>query len=115
MPGSDIQRRRPDDWSKETGGGDVSIPVTRGSQRTRAFATLAAVLILLSPVAILISPGSGADTADPNPHVVEYHPGAPSVSGDFNETYDPGIRQVTYYGDVISTEYNPQVWDYSNN
>ena len=91
----------------------MNIFATKTNRNARVFATLAVMLLLLSPIAILISSGSGAVAADPNPHVVEYHPDSPTLDGEYNDSFNPGIRKVTYYGDMISTEYNPQVWDYT--
>ena len=80
-------------------------------------AIFAVALFVLSLGTALASNSSAeqintADTA--NTTKVVYDPGTPTeLNGTYNnDTFSPEVRTVTYHGNIISTEYNPQVWEY---
>ena len=90
------------------------------SNRIRIFAVVAVLLMVFSAFAV-VSDRSGVASAEPavqdclETNVV-YHAAdsALSVNTDYNEnTSYTTTRSFTYYGTVISTEYNPQVWEFS--
>lgn len=116
--GCDRQRRRPDDWSKETGGGDVSIPGRprkdgRGSRgfplgsirRSGRDKRLLSVLMVLVMVVVIVAPLSTSFTAGADyqgeSHKVVYHLNAEVVENDVNRYWRVAL---TNHG--ISTSVN---------
>ncbi len=91
------------------------------SNRIRIFAVAAVLLMVFSAFAV-VSDRSGVASAEPAAQTsletnVVYHAAdsALSVDTDYNEnTSYTASRSFTYYGTVISTEYNPQVWEFSD-
>ena len=86
--------------------------------RAKMFAVLAVMIILAGAIPMLI-PGS-IEGYSGDQHTVRYHlyQTKPTVNSDFlgnnynEDTGDQGVSHVdvNYYGSVVSTEYNPQVW-----
>ena len=116
--GCDRQRRRPDDWSKEKGGGDVSIPGRprkdgRGSRgfplgsirRSGCDKRLLSVLMVLVMVVVIVAPLSTSFTAGADyqgeSHKVVYHLNAEVVENDVNRYWRVAL---TNHG--ISTSVN---------
>ena len=88
------------------------------SRNTKLMALAAVAIMFVSGCLILFqgkdveaSAANSSDTAYET--VVRYTTDIPSgISNTYNDTAAPSDRDVTYNGNVISTEYNPQVWDY---
>ena len=100
------------------------------SKKTKSRKSITAAAIAVFAVAILIAsgiplPAQGGGTVTPEEgysgeyHVVRYHLNAPANAGAaYNDTAanagdgdagDPYL-DVLYYGSIVSTEYNPQLW-----
>ncbi len=90
------------------------------SNRIRIFAVVAVLLMVFSAFAV-VSDRSSVASAEPAVQDcletdVVYHAAdsALTVNASYNEqTAYTTTRSFTYYGTVISTEYNPQVWEFS--
>ena len=58
--------------------------------------------------------GTSGETYKGDAHTVVYHPyigDKPQINTDFNEDLEDNVvYSRNYYGSVVSTEYNPQVW-----
>ncbi len=81
--------------------------------RTIALALFITSLMLASSLPMMVPTGTEAQPAgDPNGRVVVYHPyrdPAPTINAYYNSDAASQVS-VTYYGDVVSSEYNPQFW-----
>ena len=97
----------------------------KGTKRNAAIALAAVFAVAVLLVSSIPVPTQGGGTAVPSEgysgeyHVVRYHLNAPSeINGDYNVDVvqrgdgtgtDPYL-DVVYYGSIVSTEYNPQLW-----
>ena len=90
----------------------------RTSTTAKVFAVLAVLLMVFSAFAIISdrASDSSAETSEQTSleATVVYHAGSLSVDADYNEDSSGASRSFTYYGTVVSTEYNPQVWDFED-
>ncbi len=87
------------------------------STRVKLIAVVAVLLMVFSSAVVLAGSDGGSvaeSSKDANAAyttTVTYMPGTPdSINATYNDTTKPSTRTVEYYGNVISTEYNPQVW-----
>ena len=99
-----------------------------GTLPKRAFAFLAVALMVAVVLVPMVSAPGESDAGQSETHTVVYHmsgPGGtllgpdgsvsgPSVTSGYNDVSASGSTQtVVYEGSFVSTEYNPQVWDYA--
>lgn len=76
----------------------------------RVAALLFVSILILATLTPLLSFNSDSESGGSQTHTVVYHPGsAGTVNGDYNSDSASDI-EVTYYGSIVSTEYNPQMW-----
>ena len=102
---------------KGTGGWRIT------GSRAKLIAVIAVLLMVFSSAVCIAGAAEDGSaevqsTKDPNTAyetTVVYMPGSLTLKNTTTKTYNvatvPADRSVTYYGNVISTEYNPQVWD----
>ena len=89
------------------------------SDGARFLAVFAVLIMVLSAFAVIggDSPQASADIAPQTSleATVVYHACSddPSVNTVYNFDTASAKKSFTYYGTVISTEYNPQVWEFS--
>ena len=87
----------------------------------KIFAVSAVLLMVLSPFVVVDGSSTDATVYDEGSCLeieVVYHlfyDAAPAgLSSTYNDITDAGTtKSITYYGTVVSTEYNPQVWEFS--
>ena len=86
------------------------------STRVKLIAVVAVLLMVFSSFVYFVGSeeSQAATNTDDTAYAtkVVYEPGSPTLSGTYNDTSTPDNREETYSGNVISTEYNPQVWDF---
>ena len=86
------------------------------STRVKLIAVVAVLLMVFSSFVYFVGSeeSQAATNTDDTAYAtkVVYEPGSPTLSGTYNDTSTPVNREETYSGNVISTEYNPQVWDF---
>lgn len=76
----------------------------------RAAALLFVSILILATLTPLLSFNSDSESSGSQTHTVVYHPGnAGEVNKDYNSDSASDV-EVTYYGSIVSTEYNPQMW-----
>ena len=90
------------------------------STRVKLIAVVAVLLMVFSSAVCIVGSAEDGSATVQNTKdtayqtTVVYEPGTPTTpSSDYNDTTAPS-RSVVYSGNVISTEYNPQVWDYGS-
>ena len=90
------------------------------STRVKLIAVVAVLLMVFSSAVCIVGSAEDGSATVQNTKdtayqtTVVYEPGTPTItSSDYNDTTAPS-RSVVYSGNVISTEYNPQVWDYGS-
>ena len=93
----------------------------KATSRRGKLLAIAAVLIMVLSVFVVISDRAPIASATPETQTsleaeVVYHAAAESVTVDTDYNVETPItttKIITYYGTVVSTEYNPQVWEFS--
>lgn len=93
------------------------------STRVKLIAVVAVLLMVFSSAVCIVGSAEDGSATVQNTEdtayqtTVVYEPGAPTstLGSAYNDTTPPSSdRSVVYSGNVISTEYNPQVWDYGS-
>ena len=92
--------------------------VRKASSKVKIFAVLAVLLMVVSAFAVINSGSSDATVYDEESCLeikVVYHlyyDSAPVITANNESTPANTTKTITYYGTVVSTEYNPQVWEF---
>ncbi len=90
--------------------------------RVKLIAVVAVLLMVFSSAICIVGSAEDGSATVQNTKdtayqtTIVYEPGTPgeTPSENYNFITAPGDREVTYSGNVISTEYNPQVWDFGS-
>ena len=93
----------------------------RTTVNAKIFAVVAVLIMALSAFAVINAGSSEAGDFDYENTCLDvdvvyhlYYGSRPSIDVANNaSTADNTTKSITYYGTVVSTEYNPQVWEFS--